>query len=275
MNQLFLSFPQWQGAGYNHELYHGAESLIEALNNKYDFEGVEVAAPRGLKVQNQIKGYGDLVNQLQKASELIAKIDPDEIWTIGGDCGTELAPINHINRQHNGEIAVLWIDAHADLNTPQSSPSKEFHGMPLRTLLGHGDEKILGFIDRPLHANQVFLLGVRDLDEPESDFITQNKIKNYSVRDLRTRLTQIADSIRKEGFDKIYLHVDLDVLDPSELSSVKCPTPGGLTVNELINIISYFKESFSTLGGNTLEYTHQQTKDLEKVVSIVNTLFEY
>src|SRR4029078_8119073 len=75
---------------------------------------------------------------------------PDRILSIGGTCGTELAPVAYLNERWGGRMAVLWLDAHADLNPPASSPSGHFHGMVLRTLLGDGPRELTAELHRPL-----------------------------------------------------------------------------------------------------------------------------
>lgn len=102
------------------------------------------------------------------------------------------------------------VDAHADLNTPESSPSKAFHGMPLRILLGEGNSAFVDLLFSNLEPAQICYVGLRDLDDPESEYIMQHNI------------TTIADCLFEDVQDKIkhfknvYIHLDLDVLDKSE-----------------------------------------------------------
>ncbi|MGA2982073.1 MAG: arginase family protein [Terriglobales bacterium] len=89
---------------------------------------------------------------------------PKHIVTVGGSCGTEAARVTYLNETYNGNMAIIWFDAHGDLNTPASSPSGHFHGMVLRTLLGNGPTSLVQHLRLPLMPKQVFLVGTRDLD---------------------------------------------------------------------------------------------------------------
>ncbi|MGY0038106.1 arginase family protein [Pedobacter sp. NJ-S-72] len=97
--------------------------------------------------------------------DIISEIHPTKISTIGGDCGIEIMPISYLNKIYNGNLSIIWIDAHADLNTPESSPSKTFHGMPLRTLLGDGNKQFKELLFSTIKPEQISFIGLRDLDD--------------------------------------------------------------------------------------------------------------
>ena len=98
------------------------------------------------------------------------------LLTVGGDCGIDVAPVESALAQHGDRLAVVWIDAHADLNTPASSPSGAFHGMVLRTLLGAGPPELAPA--RALRPEQVVLAGVRALDPEERRFLVEQSIRH-------------------------------------------------------------------------------------------------
>lgn len=150
---LNLLFPQWQGAG-NIGLYNGAKLLHSVLPSKASFVEVPVSSTYSIAIAKNILGLSQVSAQLNCASEIISKHDPECIFTIGGDCGVEIAPVSFLNQKHEG-IAVVWLDAHADLNTPTSSPSKHFHGMPLRSLLGQGSTHVTSRLFSTLVPNQI------------------------------------------------------------------------------------------------------------------------
>lgn len=274
MKKLYLSFPQWQGGGNNKVLYEGAKALTQSLSKDFDFKHVSVKPPYSIEKDQSIWGFDDILSQLQSAIKSIENNAPDKIFTIGGGCDTELAPINYLNHKLQGDMLVLWIDAHADLNIPQSSPSHEFHGMPLRTLMHEGNSTIIDLLDKPLNPNHVFLIGVRDCDPPEEDFIKGNDIKIISVPKNEEEVTNIVGLISATQISNIYLHIDLDVLDPQHLSSVKCPTSNGMNYNTLIALIQRLKINFNVVGGNVLEYTHIDRSELNKVHKVALTLFD-
>ncbi len=97
---------------------------------------------RDLTTIDNIKCFEPILEQTKFFKEIIIDSKPDKISTIGGDCAVEIMPISYLNKIYQEDLCIIYIDAHADLNTPESSPSKAFHGMPLRTLLGEGKRRI-------------------------------------------------------------------------------------------------------------------------------------
>ncbi|MCZ0970589.1 arginase family protein [Streptomyces albulus] len=98
-----------------------------------------------------------LAASLRATRQALAEWGPGPLRTVGGDCGVELAPVSHAVARHGADLAVVWFDAHADLNTPASSPSGGFHGMVLRTLLGQGPAALLPPPDGRLDARRLVL----------------------------------------------------------------------------------------------------------------------
>jgi len=137
---------------------------------------------------------------------------PERPLVLGGCCCAHVGAVRELARRH-GRLAVVWIDAHGDLNTPDSSPSGNTWGMPLRMLIDAGD----------VGAKDVTLLGARSLDPPEREFIHAAGIRQ-ELGDLQ---------------DNVYVALDLDVIEPPQLD-VFMPEPGGLSTNELEGLLASF-----------------------------------
>lgn len=250
---LNLLFPQWQGAG-NIRLYEGAKQLHGALSSRVPFVEVPVASTYSMAVTENILGLSQVSAQLNCAADIISEYNPERIFTLGGDCGVEVAPISFLNRKHNG-VAVIWLDAHGDLNTPDSSPSKHFHGMPLRSLLGQGNANITSQLFSTLMPNQIFLVGTRELDEPEQAFISQNGLRIFSASSVNEgQGDQLLSAIDAAGFRKIYIHLDLDVLEPTDFPYVSCRTPEGIKVGHLKQLLAELVHRFESVGASVLEF---------------------
>ncbi len=267
---LKLFFPQWQGAGDAKELYHGAAAICKGCFSEEEFCKVEVALEEDLRLHKDIIGYEPILSQLECAAERISVNSPAKIFMIGGDCGTELAPVSFLNKIYKGDLAVIWLDAHGDLNTPSSSASKKFHGMPLRFLLGEGEEEIIAKCFSKLDASQVFLAGARDFDEEECHFIRTNDMSCLSVEDIGDRAENLINSIRSKGFHQVYLHLDLDVLDPDCFPGVLCPSPEGLSLEALDGILEGLMENFNTVGFGVLEHAAPQVGEDGKLMAVLN-----
>jgi arginase len=154
---------------------------------------------------------------------------------LGGDHSIAIGTIGGVT--HHEPAGVVWIDAHGDFNTPESSRSGDIHGMPLATLLGNGFPELVE-VGRPgakLAAGDIVLIGVRDLDSEERQRLRQSEIAVYTMRDIDERGM---GAVTREALDKLAhhrrIHVSLDVdgLDPHEAPGVGTPCPGGLTYRE-------------------------------------------
>ena len=190
--------------------------------------------------------------------------------TIGGDCGVELAAVSHASDQ--GEIALIWFDAHADLNTPESSPSSVFNGMVLRTLIGDGAPGLVPAT--PVAPANVILVGARELDPPEDDYLAESGIALIGVDSLTPK--RLVDAVKKTGAARVYIHVDFDVLDPAELEGLDSPVPFGLTAAALIESIRAVKEKYELVGAGLTEFTptspEQAESDLPTILRIIGAL---
>jgi len=147
---------------------------------------------------------------LEAQIDAFADVMPARPLVLGGCCCSHVGAVRALARRH-GRVGVLWLDAHGDLNTPASSPSGNAWGMPLRMLLDAGD----------VAAADVILLGARNLDPPEEEFIE-------------------AEGIRQELGDlpeALYVALDCDVFEPGELD-VFMPEPAGLRLAEAEQILA-------------------------------------
>jgi len=148
---------------------------------------------------------------------------------------------------------VLWLDAHADLNTPASSPSGHFHGMALRALLGDGPDMLVDHLSRPLTPAQVFLVGTRDLDPAERDFIVEHEIPLFDD-DAFENPWRLMRELRSRGFSHLYVHFDVDVLDPDRFSASLMRVPGGgPSLEQAGELIQQLRREFDVVGLSVLE----------------------
>lgn len=135
-------------------------------------------------------------------------------------------------------LGVIWLDAHTDLNTPESTLSGNVHGMPVAHLLGHGDSAMASLASpapavRPEH---VVIIGARDLDQAERTHARQFGVTVYTMRDIDERglRTIMAEAIAKvsDGTDGLHVSLDLDFVDPRDAPGVGTPVRGGVTYRE-------------------------------------------
>jgi len=154
---------------------------------------------------------------------------------LGGDHSTAIGTIGGIT--HNSAKGVIWVDAHGDFNTPDTSPSGNIHGMALSALIGMGSKELVD-IGRPgakLKSRDSVLIAIRELDPAEKTSLKQSGVQVYTMRDIDEKGMQaVAQSALQHlaHMSEIHVSLDMDSLDPSTAPGVGTPVPGGITYRE-------------------------------------------
>lgn len=250
---------QWRGSGARtaRRLREGAR-LVAGM----------VEADRRVRVEVD---DDDLVVTASRVRTAVAEAGWDGLLvTAGGDCGVELEPVAAARRRFGERLVVVWFDAHGDLNTPDSSPSGAFHGMVLRALTGEGPDGLVA--GEPLDPGQVVLAGVRDLDPAEEAFIEAQGVRRVRVADAEALVEAVAAAGGTDEPKAVYVHVDLDVLDPSVFGSVGSPAPGGFWPDELLSLVGAVAERFEVVGLGIMEYEPDGGEDQALIGSLVREL---
>ena len=160
---------------------------------------------------------------------------------LGGDHSIAMGTISGLarfHRQKGKRIGLIWFDAHGDMNTPETSPSGNIHGMPLAVALGFGEPSLTGLAgEAPMVDNaNAAVVGLRDVDVPEREIIKSSGIGAYTMRDIDERGMRVVmeDAIRRASAGTAGIHVsfDLDGMDPDFAPGVGTPSPGGLSYRE-------------------------------------------
>ena len=185
----------------------GGEPMVEAAALALGYPEVAVVEEETLAMQT-----------LAVASDLAARP-----IVLGGCCCAHVGAVEGLAARH-GRVAVLWLDAHGDLNTPETSPSGNEWGMPLRMLLDRGT----------LATDDAVLWGARNLDPPEEEFIAAAGIGDDT-------------GVLLDRSDAVYVALDCDVLDPGELA-VFMPEPGGPRLDELEQLLERVRDSGKLVG---------------------------
>ena len=176
---------------------------------------------------------------------------------LGGDhsiaIGTIAGVAGHF-RERGERIGLIWVDAHADMNTPETSPSGNVHGMPLATILGMGDESLvaLGGFSPKVEPRNVCLIGVRTVDERERQTVRESGINIYTMRDIDERgmLDVVTEAIAKASDGTCGFHVsfDIDGMDPRDAPGVGTPVPGGIRWREAHLLMEHVADSASMVS---------------------------
>lgn len=160
---------------------------------------------------------------------------------LGGDHSIAIGSVAGTTSFHakRGEhLGLIWFDAHGDSNTPDTTPSGNIHGMSLAVALGHGDRDLvrLGGRAPKVRARNTVLIGIRDLDHGERDFLKKSGVTVYTMRDLDERgMRDVLDEgirLASDGTAGIHLSFDLDVVDPEDAPGTGTPVWGGVSYRE-------------------------------------------
>lgn len=272
---LQLVVPLWQGSS-EPGIAEGAARLAEILapsTLRHD-----VNPDFGAPLQYPNSGGGSLVEShdaveahLVAASDLLQGLGPRSLLTLGGDCTVEVASVSYMASIHP-ELHVVWIDAHADLNTPESSPSGHAHGMPLRTLFGEGHPRLVP--STTVSPQRCALLGTRSMDPPEHAFIAAHELPLLTPEQLQNEphlLEQLLDRWLPGGAP-LYVHLDLDVLDPKVWPAVAVPEPDGLDVATLVDVINRLRARGDLVGVGITEYVPGVDHDLSTLWPVLDAL---
>ena len=269
MAATFVVVPQWQGSGSSRamRLVDGADAIrgdLPAASTRIVGVPLEAGDAEGSlvhRVSSVVMVRDNLVREL-------ATVDGPAI-TIGGDCGVEIGAIGHVLDQ---DVAVLWIDAHPDLSTPQTSGSHAFHAMVLRTLLGEGPAALVPA--HPLPVSRLVLAGTRSVDADEQEFIESSGVAVVSPEDFGPE--SLIAAVEATGAASVYIHIDLDVLDPGEFDGIGYPEPFGLAAGELAAALKALLARFPLAGAGITEFAPASPEaaadDLPTILRLIGAL---
>ena len=244
----------------------GLKPGIEAL-------GIRVVENYAVAVESQeMRAHGDpsaryLAEIAACCRQVADRVEKalDHGWlpvVLGGDHSVAIGTISGMARHYRKagkRIGVIWADAHTDMNTPGISPSGNIHGMPLAVLLGHGAAELVAIAgeEPALRPENVVVIGARDIDTAERDFVKQVGVRVYTMSELDERGT--ATCVR-EAIDRVttttagvHLSFDLDGVDPGVAPGVGTPVPGGLDLRESHLICEKVAQTGRLLGVEMVE----------------------
>ena len=261
MNLSILGIPMDLGAGRrgvdmgpsalrNAQLAHTLRELGHKVN---DLGDVPVAIPETLDkhAQGGLVFLDPIVQACKAAAERVAAL-PEGVFplTLGGDHSISMGTVtgNALRGNPAGErMGLIWVDAHTDYNTPDSSPSGNIHGMPVAHLTGLGDPRLTGLGGGwHMRPEDIVMIGIRSVDTRERDLMREKGIKAYTMKDVdQLGMTRIYEETMERLSSTTRLHVsfDADALDPSLCPGVGTPVAGGLTYREGHLLMELLSES--------------------------------
>jgi len=258
----------------------GLEARLEELGHVVEDAGnISVAIAEQKKVGDPSANYlKEMTATCTKNAELVIKtLEAGMIpLVLGGDhsvaAGT-VAGVAEFYRRQNQKIGLIWIDAHTDINTPDSSPSGNVHGMPLAATMGLGPADLANIFDfsPKVRPENCVLVGVRDIDAVEKENVRRAGIGVFTMRDIDERgmRTVMEEALRMAGRGTAGYHISLDMdwIDPEDAPGVGTPVRGGATYREAHLAMEIIADhgrmlSFEIVEVNPVIDEHNRTADL-------------
>ncbi|MCA9990628.1 MAG: arginase [Ardenticatenaceae bacterium] len=218
--------------------YAGLQARLERLGYQvFDQGNVQVPNPEEEVAEGKLRRLKTVTAACQALYAMACTfIEHDEFGVyLGGDHSMSIGTI--AAAAHKEPVGIVWIDAHGDFNTPETTPSGNIHGMPVAALVGDGAADLVnvGFAGAKIHPAQIVQIGIRDLDQPERERLLRSGISVYTMRHLdELGMAAVARRAldRLRHLPRIHVSLDMDSLDPDEAPGVGTPVPGGLTYRE-------------------------------------------
>ncbi|MBH0231735.1 arginase [Halobacillus yeomjeoni] len=263
--------------------------MVERLTQlKYDIEDlgdIEIprpAQPAGVKHDN-LRNLNEIAEGTQRLANEVDQIVGKGSFplVLGGDHSIAMGTLAGLSK-HYENLGVIWYDAHGDLNTADSSPSGNIHGMPLAVSLGIGHEKLTSIHgeEPKIKPENIVIIGARSLDEGERVLIKEKGIKVYTMHEVdRMGMTQVIEEsvdYLKDRTDGVHLSLDLDGLDPNEAPGVGTPVLGGLSYRESHLAMEMLHQSGMITSAEFVEVNpilDEKNKTASLAVGLMGSLF--
>lgn len=266
--------------------YAGIVERLEDLNyNIEDLGDIVIGRVdrKGIQENNSLRN----LKEVALASEKLAKEVDNTIsrkrfpLVFGGDHSIAIGTLAGLSKHYNN-LGVIWYDAHGDLNTSETSPSGNIHGMPLAVSLGIGDSRLTELYGNnpKIKPENIVIIGARSLDDGEKKLIKELGIKVYTMHEIdRLGMTKVMEeSIEylKDRTDGVHLSLDLDGLDPHDAPGVGTPVLGGISYRESHLAMEMLEESKFITSAEFVEVNpilDDKNKTASVAVALMGSLF--
>jgi arginase len=256
-------------------------NVLRGIGEVADYRDLAVALPKADNSNPKLLKP----NQVEALCKALAAKVKDVVkagyspFIVGGDCSALMGVIEGL-RSLNGRIGLVYMDAHGDFNTPETTPSGIIGGMDLAIVAGRGPETLTAMFGHAplLPEENIVLYGARDLDVLEAKALAESNVRVYEREKIRQQgneksATGVARYLASKC-DYVYVHVDLDVLDGSVFSAAGLPVPDGLSKQELISIVKALVRSGKLCGVGLMSFDAAKDPDGSQAKKLVGLVAE-
>ncbi|HYL46464.1 MAG TPA: arginase [Candidatus Limnocylindrales bacterium] len=244
----------------------GLHSRLKHLGRQVeDIGNISVKQPEEQHYGEKNAKYLEEISETCKGlAEITRKtLDEDLVpLVLGGDhsiaIGTTAGAASHFQKKSK-RVGLIWLDAHGDMNTPESSPSGNVHGMPLASIMGYGPAELteLAGVKPMVEPRSVVLVGIRDLDAKERRLVKESGVHVFTMRDIDERGMRevMADALRFATDDTagVAVSLDMDFVDPTDAPGVGTPVRGGVTYREAHLALEMIADSRAMISFEVVE----------------------
>ncbi len=232
--------------------YARIEACLEELGHSVtDLGNAGVPIPETLAAGEEVKQLAAVKSVCEEVCDRAADLVEEGLFPIflGGDHAIAIGTVSGVARSTSGlRTGVIWVDAHADFNTPATSPSGNIHGMPLAALTGRGHPDLVGIGGQgaSIRTEDVVAIGLRSVDIEEKGLLREAGVKVYTMKDIDAYGAGrvVRNAIKSLAHvDRVHLSLDLDALDPEVAPGVGTPVRGGLTYREAHLLMELLNEA--------------------------------
>lgn len=265
--------------------YAGVVERLEGLSYKIEDKGdIEIGrANREEEAANNLRNLKAVSEASVKLSDQVDDAIKSGSFPLvfGGDHSIAIGTLAGVSK-HYENLGVIWYDAHGDLNTGETSPSGNIHGMPLAVSIGIGDEALtrIGGYTPKVKPENIVIIGARSLDQGEKELIKEKGIKVYTMHEIdRLGMTKVMEETieyLKERADGVHLSLDLDGLDPHDAPGVGTPVIGGISYRESHLAMEMLAESEIITSAEFVEVNpilDEKNKTATVAVALMGSLF--
>ena len=215
-----------------------------------DLGNVEAPLPETVEEKAEVRYLSAVRSVCKRVAARTAQMVSEGLFPVflGGDHSISIGTVSGVaNAAETGRTGILWLDAHADFNTPETSPSGNVHGMPLAVLTGRGHPDLVNIGGgAAVRAEDVAIVGLRSVDREEREFLARAGVNVYTMKDIDAYgVASVLRSALKDlsHLDRVHLSFDLDVVDPEIAPGVGTPVRGGLTYREAHLVMELINEA--------------------------------
>ncbi|SOC41709.1 arginase [Ureibacillus acetophenoni] len=266
--------------------YAGVVERLEALGYEVVDEG-DIQVKKGnliVEQNNKLLNIDDIIKISTELGDRVENVLNAGRFplVLGGDHSIAIGTLSGLAK-HYKNLGVIWYDAHADLNSPETTPSGNIHGMPLAVCLGIGDDRLTQIRDftPKIKPENIIIIGARSVDPGEKELIKKLGIKVYSMHEIdRLGMTKVMEEaisyLIQKQVDGVHLSLDLDALDPLYTPGVGTPVPGGITYRESHLAMEMLEEANIITSAEFVEVNpilDERNKTADTAVALMGSLF--